>query len=84
MARREDEPDLKKEVKTLKRQLARANREIARLQGTVEDEDEETTTKTEAPKCPKCGSTDLGQLDTPGGKRFVACKACKKWRARAS
>jgi hypothetical protein len=82
MAKREDEPDLKKEVKTLKRQLARAHREISRLQGTVEEKEEQVTTKTEA-TCPKCGSTNLGEISTPTGKKFVSCRDCKKWRSRA-
>jgi predicted nucleic acid-binding Zn-ribbon protein len=78
-----DGGDLKKEIKSLKRQLARANREIARLQGTVE-EGEETTPEASKPKqaCPKCASTDLGEISTPSGKTVVACRACKKWRSR--
>jgi hypothetical protein len=83
----QDVAELKKEVRTLKRQLARANREVDRLQGLKEDGDEEEKAakpKQERTTCPKCGSSDLGELATPNGKKVTACKACKKWRSRAT
>lgn len=84
MSRGKGEEELKKEVKFLKRQLARANREIARLQGTAEDGEETPgTQKQEAAACPKCASTNLGEISTPTGKVLVACRACKKWRSTA-
>jgi formylmethanofuran dehydrogenase subunit E len=78
-----DLADFKREVRTLKRQLSRANREVERLQG-LEEEVEEKPVKTNRATCPKCGSTNLGQLTTPNGKRVTACKACRKWRSRAT
>jgi septal ring factor EnvC (AmiA/AmiB activator) len=85
--RRKDQDDvdeLKKENKSLKRQLARAEREIARLQGTIEEEVEESPAPERKPTCPKCGSTNLGEVSTPSGKTVTACRACKKWRSRAA
>jgi hypothetical protein len=79
-----DGGDLKKEIKSLKRQLARANREIARLQGTIEDDVEVTPEVKSKASCPKCGSNDLGEISTPSGKKITACKSCKKYRSRAS
>jgi hypothetical protein len=80
-----DAGELKKEIKSLKRQLARAHREIARLQG-VAAEDVEESPEADRPKavCPKCGSANLGEISTPNGKKITACRACKKWRSRAS
>ncbi len=81
-----DGGNLAKEIKSLKRQLAKANREIERLQGVVEEEIAENTDAAEEPpkpSCPKCESTDLGQISTPNGKRILSCKSCRKWRSRA-
>jgi hypothetical protein len=77
--------ELKKEVRTLKRQLARANREIARLQGTTEEkvEPEAKAPDPAVAVCPKCGSTSLGEIQTPSGKTVQSCRACKKWRGPA-
>jgi len=82
----QDLAELKRELRNTKRQLARANREIARLQGTVEEkveEEEEKTTVVTAMACPKCSSTDLGELSTPTGKTVYSCRSCRKWRSRA-
>ena len=79
----QDVEELHKENQSLKRQLARAEREIARLQGTVEEEIEESPAPERKPSCPKCGSTNLGEVTTPSGKSITACRACKKWRSRS-
>lgn len=79
-----DGGDLKKEIKTLKRQLAKANREIARLQGIEAGDDVEATPEPQKKAvCPKCGSDDLGEIQTPNGKKVTSCRACRKWRSRA-
>lgn len=77
-----DGGELKKEIKTLKRQLARAQREIARLQGVAEDV-EVSPDVIKKPACPKCASTDLGEVTTPSGKTIRACRSCKQWRSRS-
>jgi hypothetical protein len=81
-----DASELKKENKALKRQLARANREIVRLQGVQEDaaEADEEQIYEVKPRCPKCLSANLGEIKTPTGKTITSCRACKKWRSRAS
>jgi hypothetical protein len=79
-----DGGDLKKEIESLKRQLARANREIARLQGVTEDKNEVSPEPEVKPLCPKCGSNDLGEIATPAGHKIVSCRACKKYRSRAA
>jgi hypothetical protein len=78
-----DVEEMKKELKSLKRQLARANREIARLQGindVKEEEVEAVNTKTFV-VCPKCASSDIGEIVTPRNKKVLSCKSCKKWRS---
>lgn len=74
--------DLKRENRNLRRQLARANREIERLQGIAEDKPVAEKPPVEVAACPKCKSTDLGEVVTPGGKTITSCKSCKKWRSR--
>lgn len=76
--------ELRREVERLTRQVARLRRENDRLQGfTTEDEEAAPPAKPAAKAtCPKCGSTNLGQLGLPNGKRVTACKACREWKSR--
>lgn len=75
--------ELKREVERLKRQVARLRKQVEKLE--PEPEDPETGTKVpkaSAPTCPKCLSSELGQVSTPSGKIILSCRACKKWRSK--
>ncbi len=78
--------ELRREIERLTRQIARLRRENDRLQGlTTEKEDSPAPSASKLPNkptCPKCGSTNLGQLNVPGGKKVTACRACKDWKTR--
>lgn len=78
--RQDPEHDLRREVQTLRRALARANREIARLQGVQEapGEAEAAPPVQAAAKCPHCASANLGDVTTPSGKTIRSCKSCRK------
>lgn len=75
--------DLRQENRSLRRQLAKLRRENLRLQGIVEETSPDPEESAETPTCPKCGSTELGQIKTPNGKVVTSCRACKKWRSKA-
>lgn len=75
--------ELRRENDRLTRQVARLRREIERLQGLKEDGETSPTAKEyKKPTCPKCGSTNLGQFQTPTGKKVTACRSCKEWRTK--
>ena len=76
--------DLKKEVESLKRQLARLRKENENLRQNEneKDEDEEVVSPTPASTCPKCGSDNLGKIGTPSGRVVTACRSCRKWRSK--
>jgi hypothetical protein len=72
--------DLRRENDRLKRQVARLRKQIDH---EVKEEDREPESKPEPrPCCPKCESTDLGEVTTPSGKKVLSCRGCKKWRSR--
>ena len=84
--RRSGEPrdggDLKKENEALKRQVARLRKQVERLDETPDDEEPVLVEEAPKPKCPKCKSVDLGEIETPAGKTVTSCKSCKKWRSK--
>ena len=72
--------ELRKEVKTLMTQLARAHRENEKLGGNLVEEPEEVIEAPKAQKasCPKCQESDkVVTFQTPGGKKLVGCGRCK-------
>jgi predicted RNase H-like nuclease (RuvC/YqgF family) len=74
--------ELKQEIVSLKRQLARAHREVERLKGIAEPEEAQEKSE-DAPTCPKCKSQDLGRLETPAGNTYTVCRSCKHRQRRA-
>lgn len=79
--------ELRRENERLIRQVARLRRENERLQGLSSEKDDDpvpTTTKAAGARasCPKCGSTNLGQLTIPGGKKVTACRGCREWKTK--
>lgn len=86
----QDVTELKQQIRILKRQLARANKEIQRLEKDDGEEGDSAaapqsiTKKSEdsvtTPSCPACSHPELGMLQTPSGKTIGVCKGCKKWR----
>lgn len=74
--------ELKKENEKLKRQVARLRKQVEKLDVPVEESPVETPK--DKPACPKCRSTNLGEISTPNGKTITSCRACKKWRSRAT
>jgi cell division septum initiation protein DivIVA len=85
MARKrdEEESELKRENKRLQRQVARLRKELE--QAGIEDSDPDAEPVKAAPepeKCPKCYSTELGEIETPSGKKVTSCRSCKKYRSK--
>lgn len=78
--REPNEGDLKSQVRSLRRQLARAQREIERLQGLKEPAAQPPPPE-EKPRdpCPACGA-ELSHIRIPGGKQVSACATCQ-WRS---
>jgi hypothetical protein len=79
----QDLAELKKENTSLKRQMARLRKKIEELEAQLSGTEPEQAPELPVgiPICPKCKSEDLGEIETPSGKKFVACRACKKWRS---
>lgn len=70
--------ELKKEIESLKRQVARLTKELRRADNPEESpESEEEEGKL---CCPECGSDKLTIIVTPSGANRYACRGCKKWR----
>lgn len=72
--------DLKKENQRLKRQVARLRKRLDRDDIDLDIESLTEENDVQKDKCPMCGSTDLGIIQTPSNKTIVSCKSCKKWR----
>ncbi len=77
--------ELKKQNQQLRRQVARLRKKVAAAAEEVQDLVEEPEAQVPPkPACPKCSSTELGEIKTPNGKVVMACRACKGWRSTAS
>jgi hypothetical protein len=72
---------MKSENSQLRRQVARLQREIDRLQfvGNVEGEEEVIELRPVKHKqlsCQACGKGKLKEMTTPGGKKIITCVEC--------
>ncbi len=70
--------DLKKQNHSLKRTVARLNKQINKLMDSnsgPEAEDEMTTTAISGPVCPACASTDIRTLKL-SNFTLTVCKSC--------
>lgn len=70
--------DTKSENGKLKRQVARLQREIERLEfvGNVEGVEEDEPVKAKQKSCQACGKDKLKEMTTPGGKIIITCLEC--------
>jgi phage host-nuclease inhibitor protein Gam len=71
----------KNENQQLRRQIARLQREVERLEfvGTVEDEGEvlePRPVKSKQKSCQNCSKDELKEMVTPGGKIITTCLSC--------
>lgn len=77
--------ELKKENQQLRRQVARLRKKIIEAEEIREvASDEEEVVAPLKPICPRCASTDLGEIKTPNGKTVVSCRSCRGWRSVTS
>jgi hypothetical protein len=69
----------RKENQQLKRQVARLQKQIAKLEARAEPESDqdEVRSPAEKPVTCICGACTWTSFTTPGGKVIRACKACK-------
>jgi len=75
--------ELRKEIDSLQRTVARLRKENDKLrQLSDEPSEEEILAEPESfeAKCPKCKQASLGSISTPGGKVVTICTNCKKYR----
>lgn len=81
--------DYEEEVAVLKKQVKALKREVARLKKMLQQDlpvkEEKAAAEPEHnPEpvflCPLCGSDKIGHHTTPSGKQVRACKSCKKYR----
>lgn len=76
-----DASHYKQEARTLKKQVARLQKELGRLTEANNQLDAELDPDPESDprdKCPKCLSfSSIGSYTTPSGKKVSRCKVCK-------
>lgn len=73
--------DQKSENSRLKRQIARLQREVDRLEfvGSVDNEEDAIEVVRVKPKqkaCRVCGTDTLKEMTTPSGKKIISCTNC--------
>lgn len=75
--------ELKKEIETLQRTIARLRKENEKLRSNTDNEpiaQAEDNEEEARSRCPICKEVGLSTITIPGGKTVIVCGSCKKYR----